>query len=356
VVSIDVPSGNSDEWRPGLPILAADATLAIEPQKLCLYTPTARICAGRILPAGGIFPSSLAAKYSEAELLSWQSAAARVPPVQADAYKYERGITEIRAGSPGAAGAAKLAARGAQAAGAGLVRLMVDDSLYPILAPDASGIMVASAAGEGRFQPDAVLLGPGWGRGPDRARLLEQYLSLAERDVPLILDADAIYLARGLTFHGNVILTPHAGEAAACAGLSPEDILASPGPILRCVAQEKKVCILFKSHVLYIVSPDGRLEVIDGMNPALAAGGSGDVLAGLCAAIASRWHSLAARGRAAEVDACACASAAAALLMEAARAVAGRFIDPLELADAAARIAGKAWLPGADNNSGYTDE
>ena len=129
VVSIDVPSGNFDEWRPGMPMLTADATLAIEPQKRCLYTPAARSRAGRIFSVGGIFPQTLVEKYQDAELLSWQDAARRLPAIPADAYKYERGLVEIRAGAMGTAGAARLAARGAQAAGAGLVRLIVDDSL-----------------------------------------------------------------------------------------------------------------------------------------------------------------------------------------------------------------------------------
>jgi NAD(P)H-hydrate repair Nnr-like enzyme with NAD(P)H-hydrate dehydratase domain len=107
---------------------------------------------------------------------------------------------------------------------------------------------------------------------------------------------------------------------------------------------------LFKSHVLYIVSADGRLALVDGMCPALAAGGTGDLLAGFCAALAARWRAAAVRGEAPAFDGYACASAAAALLIRAARSkgVSGRFIDPDELADAAARIAGKAWLGSFD--------
>jgi NAD(P)H-hydrate epimerase len=344
VVSIDVPSGGFDLWRPGMPVLEADATLAIEPHKRCLYTPALRTFAGKILSVGGIFPRSLMEKYREAELLSWQCAASRVPVVTHDAHKYGRGLVEIRAGSPGAAGAARLAARGAQAAGAGLVRLIVDDSLYPLIAPNAWGIMVApgsAAVAEGRFQPDAVLLGPGWGRGADRLRLLEICLPLEEQGVPLILDADALHLAGDLTFHGNAILTPHAGEFAAYTGLSVEAVLVETAPVLRRFAKERNACILFKSHVLYIAAPDGRLGIVDGMSPVLAAGGTGDVLAGFCAAIAAR------QARSGAVfDGYVCASAAAALLIRAAsdQAIGGRFIDPGELADAAAGIAGNAWL------------
>ena len=97
--------------------------------------------------------------------------------------------------------------------------------------------------------------------------------------------------------------------------------------------------ILLKSHVLYAASPGGRIGIIDGMNPALAAGGSGDVLAGFCAAIAARQEPF---------DGYACACAAASLLIQAAgsEGIAGAFIDPAELARPAAAIAGAAWLPG----------
>jgi len=343
VVSIDLPSGDFDGWQPGMPLVKADATLAIEPRKLCLYAPAARPYAGTIIPVEGIFPPALIDQYREAELVEWESTAATIPPVSPTAYKYERGLVEIRAGSPGATGAAMLAAQGAQAAGAGLVRLIVDPSLYPIIAPGSSGIMVVPGGASGddtensRFTPAAVLLGPGWGRGEDRTRLLESYLPLEQRGLPLILDADAVALAKNITFNGNTLLTPHPGEFAAYTGLPKEEITGNPLPALRRSAAEKKVHILYKSHVLYVVSPDGRTGIIDGMNPALAAGGSGDVLAGLCAALAARNP----------VDMYACARAAASLLIQAAKAkdIAGAFFDPAELAQAAAALAGAAWLP-----------
>jgi len=353
IVSIDLPSGNFDGWQSGMPLVKAHVTLAIEPRKLCLYTPTARPYAGTIIPVEGIFPPALIDKYREAEIVEWKSASTKILPVLPTAYKYERGLVEIRAGSPGATGAARLAARGAQAAGAGLVRLIVDPSLYPIIAPGCSGIMVVPGGASGndtensRFTPAAVLLGPGWGRGEDRMRLLESYLPLERQGLPLILDADAIALAKNITFNGNTLLTPHPGEFAAYTGLSKDEILGNPLPSLRRCAAEKKAHILYKSHILYVVSPDGRVGVIDGMNPALAAGGSGDVLAGLCAAIAAR-SSLQQKD---SFDMYACACAAASLLVQAAlpaaktKNIAGTFFDPGELAQAAAAIAGAAWLP-----------
>jgi NAD(P)H-hydrate epimerase len=352
VVSIDIPSGNSDVWERSMPILKADATLGIEPLKAALYKSAARPFGGTILPVGGIFPRALIDRYGGVELLRWDTVKERIPPVRPDSHKYERGTAEIRAGCPGSTGAAQIAARGAQAVGAGLVRLLVDEEVYPLLAASAGGVMVVPAgrsvsgdAGEDprRFKPDALLLGPGWGRTPDRLPLLEKALAAEAAGTPLILDADAIYLARDCTFRGKAILTPHPGEFAAWSGLPGAAVLNDPFTILGKFAREKGATILLKGHVLYVASPDGRLGVLDGMAPVLSAGGTGDLLAGFCAALAAR---MAKSSR--DFDPYACAAAAAALLLETGRSpeFARRFVDPLELAGRAAAIAGDAWLPG----------
>ena len=339
VISIDIPSGSYDGWQQEMPILTADATLAIEPQKLCLYMPIIRPHAGTILPVTGIFPPALLHKYREAELVRWDKTCAAVPAVSKTAHKYGRGLVEIWAGSPTATGAAKLAAQGAQAAGAGLVRLIVDPSIYPIVAPGCSGVMAVPGP-DGRFTPNAVLLGPGWGKSEDRIRILENCLRLEEQGTPLILDADAITLAKDMVFHGNAIMTPHIGEFAACFGLQKDELLKSPIQALRSFSVKAKTVILLKSHVMYVASPDGRLGIIDGMNPVLAAGGTGDVLAGFCSSIATRWKAC----EPDSFDAYACACAAGALLMQASKTIAGKFVDPSEIAQAASVIAGAAWL------------
>ncbi|MDR2630436.1 MAG: NAD(P)H-hydrate dehydratase, partial [Spirochaetaceae bacterium] len=362
IVSIDVPSGNFDGFEPSMPIIQADLTLAIEPKKACLYSPGARFFAGTIRSVGGIFPPGLIQGFEGPELLSWGEVRRRIPSIRPDAYKYERGVAEIRAGSPGSAGAARIAARGAQAAGAGIVRLLVDEALYPILAASAGGIMVVPVrsrgdedgeketepkdgrGGEGdcsgRFCPDALLLGPGWGKTADRLPVLRRALEKEAEGTPLILDADAIALSRDLTFHGNGILTPHLGEFAAFTGLSKEKICSNTLSLIADTARRIRAVILFKSHVLIIAGEDGRVGIVDGMAPVLAAGGSGDLLAGFCVAIAARMK------RGGYYDGYTCAAAAAALLSELGRASgkAPRFVDPLDLTEKAASLAGKAWL------------
>ena len=352
VVSIDLPSGNSDHWKQGMPMIKADLTLAIEPRKYCLYTPAARTYAGVILPVDGIFPSGIFASYEGAEFLEWESVREKISKIRPDVYKNERGTVEIRAGSPGTTGAALIAARGAQAAGAGLVRLVADDEIYPVLASRFGGIMVIpagkqAAEAEGAVSamrgssPDAILLGPGWGVKPERIPVLERALALEKQGIPLILDADAIALGRDKVFSGNVILTPHPGEFSKYSGIDKEELLCRPAPILLEFARKRKAVILFKGHVMTIAAPDGRLGVVDGMVPGLAAGGSGDLLAGFCAAIAARMV----KG-CGSFDGYSCAAAAATLLIASGRSdkLNTRFTDPLELASKAADLAGEAWL------------
>ena len=348
VVSVDIPSGNSDSWEPEMPIIEADLTLAIEPLKACMYTPAARPYAGIILPVTGIFPQKIISRYDGTELLDWEEMRERIPTIRPDAYKNERGTVELWAGSPGFTGAALIAARGAQAAGAGLVCLMADDDIHPILASRSAGIMVFPAGkpgtagfGECGRPADAILLGPGWGVKPERTLVLERSLLLEKKGTPLILDADAIELAHDKSFNGNVILTPHPGEFSKFSGVGKEKLLCCPTPILLKYARDRKAVILFKGHVLIIVAPDGRVGVVDGMTPALATGGSGDLLAGFCAAIAARMVQ-----KCRPFDAYTCAAAAASLLIASgsSRGLRTRFCDPLELAGRAADLAGQAWL------------
>jgi NAD(P)H-hydrate epimerase len=346
VVSIDIPSGNFEGWEPGMPLVEADLTLGIEPLKACLYAPAARVYGGVILRVGGIFPAPLAEARAGGELLSWEAASARIPPARGDDYKHRRGTVLIHAGSPGFTGAARIAARGAQAAGAGLIRLLVDRESYPVLAAGAGGIRVVprdwgpERPGPGDLSPGARLLGPGWGRGPDRGAVLEAALGEEASGTPLVLDADALRLARDKSFHGNAILCPHPGEFAFLLGLSPGELPPDPVPLLRKTARERGALILYKGCVLIAAAPDGRLAALDGLEPALAAGGSGDLLAGFCAGIAARTKA------AGSFDPYHAATAAAALLLESLRRgdLQRRFIDPLDLAARAAELAGAAWL------------
>jgi NAD(P)H-hydrate epimerase len=206
-------------------------------------------------------------------------------PLPREAHKGRRGHLAAFAGSEGTTGAAWLASTAAARSRPGLVTLFLDRSLYTSAIRRFQSVMVRPWDGPAQDFParrfSALLVGPGWGLGPGRAEWLAHLLGLA---LPGVLDADGITLLAGLDgprLGGRWVLTPHPGEFARLAGLEVPELLADPLPPLLEASSRLEAVILLKGHCSYVASPDGRYWILDGMNPALATGGSGDVLAGI---------------------------------------------------------------------------
>ena len=215
-----------------------------------------------------------------------------LPRRKRDSHKGDYGKLLLLCGSRGFTGAAALSAMGALRAGAGLVYLGVPESIYAIEAvkltepvvlplPDDGGMVSKEAVPVIREllpKMDAVLFGCGSGLGEGPEAVLK--LLLAEFHKPLVLDADGITLLsghidllRGRT--GPVILTPHDGEFQRL----------NPGPGDRAVqtmemAKRLGATVLRKGHRTLITDGETCWENSTG-NPGMAAGGSGDVLAGI---------------------------------------------------------------------------
>jgi len=303
VVAIDVPSGLGSDFLGEYPAVKSHLTLTMGLPKVPLYNPTGRPYAGTIRTVKLGFPPQLLQSPPElegarsGELLEGLER----PAFQAQDYKNVRGHAAIWAGSVGTSGAAALASEGASRAGAGLVSLFTDQEIYPILASKLSETMVSPhkplQAAELKSRYSALLAGPGWGQD-SRSSILQ---TLLESKAPGVIDADGIGILRQLWNElgssklqnltaGRWILTPHPGEFLALIKDSPFEIdkpnlLSKPLSAVVPVARELKVVIVLKSHVVWIVSPEGRFAVVDGMNPAMATGGSGDVLAGIITGI-----------------------------------------------------------------------
>jgi NAD(P)H-hydrate epimerase len=213
--------------------------------------------------------------------------------VPADAHKGDRGHLAVFAGSPGTTGAAWLASHAAARARVGLVSLYLDESTWPVLASRCTSVMAkpwdAAAGSSGIPDPSrwtGLLVGPGWGLGPERLAALDRLLALG---LPGVLDADGLALlgklpggARG-RLAGRWVLTPHPGEFSRLSGISVTELLDDPLPRAAALAADLEAIVVLKGSVTSISVPDGRCWILDGGNPALATGGSGDVLAGLVA-------------------------------------------------------------------------
>ena len=217
----------------------------------------------------------------------------RLPQRSADSHKGDYGRLFILAGSRGYTGAAALCARAAVRGGAGLVTVAVPEDIYPIAAvkcdeamvwplPEDDGAVLEKAGG-----CDAALIGPGLGQGGRAERLVLTLLRTL--DCPVILDADGLNIvSRHIDVldgrSGVTVLTPHEGEFSRLTGC-PLPVRDRVG-MARWFAQAHHCTLVLKGRRTVTAFPDGTCAVNPTGNPGLAKGGSGDVLAGLMAALA----------------------------------------------------------------------
>jgi hydroxyethylthiazole kinase-like uncharacterized protein yjeF len=229
--------------------------------------------------------------------------AVALPERPRDAHKGTFGTVVVLAGSLGFTGAAYLAATGAARTGAGLVKLLIGDTIYPILAAKCTEVMATpvpevapGAVGHAAYDSvlrqmsaaEAGVIGPGLGRDRSTWRLI---LDLAlHAECPLVLDADALNAladsARKKTRLGKSrVLTPHPGEMARLLDKTTEAVQADrPGAVRKAAKEWGAVVVLKGAHTL-VAHPDGRLSEDPHEVPALASGGTGDVLAGVIGAL-----------------------------------------------------------------------
>jgi NAD(P)H-hydrate epimerase len=300
VVAVDLPSGLCADTGAALGCcVEADVTVALGLPKLGLALEPGRSAAGQIWVARiGIVDSAPAAE-PRAALWTEAGAVAQLPGRPSAGHKGSFGHALIVAGSEGKTGAAALAALGAGRAGAGLITLACPAGLNDILeikcteamtvpvadtqergfAASAAEAVIALAATRG-----AVGLGPGVGRSNETQALL---VSLAKRlDVPLVIDADGLFpfadepaLLRDRS--APTIVTPHPGEAAHLLGTEADSVNRDRLAAARQLAEQLGSVVLLKGAATVIAAPDGRVVINPTGGPALATGGTGDVLLGM---------------------------------------------------------------------------
>lgn len=231
----------------------------------------------------------------------------RIPAVPArrpDAHKGDFGRALIVGGSVGLAGAPILAAAAALRSGAGLVELAVPWSVYIPAAtrlpdalvtpleetPDGKACPQDADAARLARRADAAAIGPGLSTGDGPARTLAAFaLAFSDAAIPAVYDADALNIfasnPQGLPRAGKrAILTPHPGEMARLTGLSREDVQADRRGVAAAFARQHGVIVVLKGAGT-VVTDGGRLFVNTTGSHGLARGGSGDVLAGMLAAL-----------------------------------------------------------------------
>lgn len=300
VVSCDIPSGvQADTGEILGEAVQAKMTVTFTAPKPGLYLGEGASRAGEVRIVDIGVPDELLwdTFRGEPSVEMVHSPNSSLPRRPATAHKGDFGKVFILAGSEGCTGAPVLAARAALRAGAGLVYLGVPREIYPIIAvkcdeampfplPEDYDAILAKAQG-----CDAALIGPGLGRSPETDGLVLRLLE--DLDIPVVLDADGINALSGHIDSLDkrsalTVLTPHEGEFARLTGceLPLRDRLSAA----RDFAGEHGCAVVLKGRGTVTAAPDGSAYINTTGNPGMAKGGSGDVLAGMIAALLGQKH------------------------------------------------------------------
>lgn len=302
VVAVDIPSGvDGSTGAVEGPAVRADETVTMGAIKVGLVVHPGSEYSGEIRVADiGVAEDRIETNLWLATEEDVRSALPVRPPV---AHKTSVGTALLIAGSVGMSGAAVLAARGALRAGAGLVTvaapasvaLEIDQTVLEAttlpLAETGRGTIEASAIDavlERAEQADAVAVGPGLSRDSETIEFVHKLVG--DLGKPLVLDADGINAFSGdptpiARRKASTLLTPHPGELGRLLGNTTAQIGADRIDAARRAAEVTGAVVLLKGYRTVVAAPSGEAVVITTGGPALATGGSGDVLTGIAVAL-----------------------------------------------------------------------
>ncbi len=310
VVALDIPTGvdatTGAVARDGALAVRADLTLTFGALKRGLLV--AREWCGRILVLDIGLGRFAAGADGAPALVDAAYVGAHLPPISATAHKGTRRYLAIVAGGEGMAGAAMLAERAARSSGIGLVRFFVAPANVPVVQGAAYESLAApwpasdaDAAREIGEWAHAVLIGPGLGTSAAARATVERVLRVTR--LPTVVDADALnaYAGRAgelaaLLAGRPAIVTPHVAEFGRLVGRGTDDVLAGRFDIGETLASTLGATVLLKGVPTVITAPGSaggdpaRLVSATG-TPVLAAGGSGDILAGIAATLLAQTES-----------------------------------------------------------------
>jgi len=222
------------------------------------------------------------------------------PRPSSQGHKYSRGHAVVVSGGSSTTGAARLAARGALRAGAGLVTIASPREALAINATESVAVMVRPIDGAtelGEFLADkrrnAAVLGPGGGVGP---AMRDKVLTALASQAAAVLDADALTSfadkpgilasAIGRRSGRGVVLTPHEGEFSRIfKDIHDGHHRISKVDKARLASRSCGAVVVYKGADTVVAAPDSRATIADNGPPTLATAGSGDVLSGIVAGL-----------------------------------------------------------------------
>jgi hydroxyethylthiazole kinase-like uncharacterized protein yjeF len=302
VLAVDLPSGinGTSGAVMGAAINAMETVTFFRRKPAHLLMPGRKHC-GRVRVADiGIDPrvlEEIRPHTFENVPQTWQGS---FPVPAIDGHKYARGHAVVLSGELASTGAARLAARGALRAGAGLVTVASPREALAVNAAALTAVMVRAVGTTIEFAEmladrrlNSIVIGPGAGIGERTRDFVHAALS-ARRG--LVLDADALtsfaeaperlFESIKASEEAQVVLTPHEGEFPRLfSDISNKHPGRSKLERVRDAAQRAGAVVLLKGPDTVVASPDGRAAIAANAPPWLATAGAGDVLAGMIAAM-----------------------------------------------------------------------
>lgn len=292
VLAIDIPTGlHADTGRVLGTSVRADATISFIALKQGMFTAAGPDHCGEIRFDALQVPAVVYShEILSARRLDWDKQADLMGPRRRDAHKGDFGHVLVVGGAPGFAGAARLAGEGALRAGAGLVTVATHPAHAPYLNAIRPELMVHGIDDPSELsvlfeRATVVAVGPGLGTDSWGQRLLERVL---EASRVLVVDADALNLiaVAPCLRRDDWILTPHPGEAARLLGCTSADVQSDRFAAVRRLQERFGGVAVLKGAGTLVFGPSRKPPGICSQgNPGMAAGGSGDVLTGIVAAL-----------------------------------------------------------------------
>jgi len=273
IVAVDLPSGLGG----GGECVKADLTITFTAPKVEHYlAENAQECVGRlvVLPIG-CPPQYVVSKLAVSDPREF---AGLFKARKRDSHKGDFGHVLVVGGAPGKSGAAAMAGLAALRMGAGLVS--VTSTAATGIAPE---LMTETLEDFTIERKTVVAVGPGLGIHRELVRRVVESVK-----VPVVIDADGLNSLAGTDFKGRgeqAILTPHPGEMARLLGRPVKDRLSDA----REYATGRNVCLVLKGHRTLIAMPDGQVYINLTGSPAMATGGTGDILTGMIAGMVAQF-------------------------------------------------------------------
>lgn len=211
----------------------------------------------------------------------------RYPVPAADSHKGDNGRLMIIAGGP-YYGAPAMCSMAALRTGTDIVRLFTPASVSRTIASYSPVLMITELPGNcldseevddllrASMDYDAVLIGPGLGTAPETVLAVKEFVRKCR--TPVVIDADGLTAIAGMRLSAPAVLTPHKGEFARLGG-SDEDVAALASSVNATVVLKKREDVI----------SDGRTTRVNRSgSPGMTGAGTGDVLAGIVAALLSK--------------------------------------------------------------------